>query len=409
MTAVPDAHDDDTPEAMDHRHHRTPDDPDRAPASPSAPAPASDAAADAGSGTGAFREADRRAAGEEEALRVLFHQAVRDLRPAPDALEHLRHAVPARRQHRRQAMAGSVAALLLVGAAVPALVHAAGATGGPSAAPAGPGSPRASQPDDNGRADAWGTSGDAGADRTGPGDGDSGRQTSASGGDGNSAGPVTSPGGLPTPAAPACSSAQLGRGSSSAVPDSDGHIHGWFRVANVSTSTCTVPPGPATVGAIAQGAADPAQITVVNHTAGDAATELPPPADDGQPLVLAPGQTYEVAFAWVPADTGPGGCPPTGSPTASPTATPTPTDTGGPAAADGKDGAGSAAAVKSDGPAGSGQSAGTPTGTAAPATIALTHTPAAGAPLIVGPTLQDACAGTVYTTAPIADSPPASP
>ncbi|MFI0940843.1 hypothetical protein [Streptomyces sp. NPDC021020] len=381
MSPAPDAYDDDTPEIMN-RHHHT-------------PAPGASAE------TGAFGET-----GEEE-LRVLFHQAVRDLRPAPGALDHLRHAVPARRLHRRQAMAGSVAALLLVGAAVPALVHAAGATGGPTAAPAGPGSPRASQPDDGGRADAWGTSGDAGEDATGPGDDASGPQATAPGSSGNSAGPATSPGGLPTAGLPACSSTQLGGGSSNAVPGADGHVHGWFRVANVSDSACTVPPGPAAVGAIAQGAADPGQITVVNHTAGDAATELPPPAADPQPLVLVPGQTYEVAFAWVPADTGPGGCPPTSSPTVGPTTSPTPTDTS--AAADSADGAGSAAAGKPDGPADGGQSAGTPTGTAAPAAIALTHTPAAGAPLIVGPTLQDACAGTVYTTGPIAESPPASP
>lgn len=379
MTAAPDPHDDGTSEGMD-RHH-TPD-PPRRPAREALPGPGAD---------------------DEEALRALFHEAVRDLRPAPDTLEHLRRAVPARRLHRRQAMAGSVAALLLVGAAVPALVHAAGAAGGPTAAPAGPGGTRTPQPDDDGRADAWGTSGDAGKDRSGQDQGSSGRQTSASGGDGSSAGAATSPS-LPPDAAPPCSAVQLGKGSSSAVPDPDGHVHGWFRVSNVSTSACTVPPGPATVNVLARGAADPALIRVVDHTTGDAAPELPPPADTDQPLVLAPGQTYEVAFAWVPADTGPGGCPPPSSPPASPTATPTPTDTAGAAAAN----AGSTPAAELDASADGGQSAGTPTGTTAPPAIVLSHTPAAGAPVVTGPTLQDACAGTVYTTAPIVEGAPAA-
>ncbi|MFI0895125.1 hypothetical protein [Streptomyces sp. NPDC020983] len=396
MTAAPGAHEDDTPEpeAMN-RHHTSDPDPARSALPGRAPAAAS--RLDAGAGADAVRETD------EEALRDLFRQAVRDLRPCPDALEHLRRAVPARRLHRRQAVAGSVAALLLVGAAVPALVHAAAGHGSPAAAPAGPGGTSSAERDRGGRADAWGTSGGAGATSPGQDDG-AGSQAAASGGDGDSAGVATSPGSPPPPAAPACSSSQLGRGSSGAVPDPDGHVHGWFRVANVSTSACTVPPGPATVGVIAQGGADPAQITVVNHTAGDAAVELPAPSDDDQPLVLAPGETYQVAFAWVPADTGPGGCPPSGPPTASPTASPTPTDTGAPA--DGTDGAAAAAAAWSDNPQAGGPSVGSPPATTAPATIALTHTPAAGAPLVVGPTLQDACAGTVYTTAPVAEKAP---
>ncbi|MEU7607087.1 hypothetical protein AB0B44_40650, partial [Streptomyces sp. NPDC041003] len=40
-------------------------------------------------------------ASEEEALRGLFHGAVEGLQPSADALERLRHAVPARRARKR--------------------------------------------------------------------------------------------------------------------------------------------------------------------------------------------------------------------------------------------------------------------------------------------------------------------
>ncbi|NUS16520.1 MAG: hypothetical protein HOY69_34840 [Streptomyces sp.] len=425
MTAATGAHDapddDTTDNAMERQHHpeETPaDEPaaahgtagaDRAPAADAPPvAPGTSArheidgidAIGGIGGIGALNEVNDISAicetGDEAALRDLFHQAVRDIRPAPDALEHLRRAVPARRQHRRQAMAGGVAALLLVGAAVPALIHAADTGGSTVAAPAGTAGTHASQPDEDGHLDTWGSTDDTGQADGGR-DGDGSGRHATTGGVAGQSNTSASPGSLTPADAPACSSSQLGKGSSKAgSPDSDGRIYGWFRVANVSDVACAVPPDPGTVAVIAHGSADSTQITVVNHTAGDPATGLPSPADD-EPVVLAPGQTYEVAFAWVPAGTGPGGCPPTSPPPDSPTATPSPTDTGAPVSGD--SGA-TDAPVAPDTPSGPD---GPTSGTAQPAAISLTHTPAAGAPLVVGPTLQGTCAGTVYTTDPIAD------
>lgn len=334
---------------------------------------------------------------EEAALRDLLREAVRDLKPAPDALDHLRRAVPARRQHRRQALAGTAAAVLLVGTAVPALIHAADTAGRTSAAPATVASTHAAEPGEDGRTDIWGTTGDAGRpdhpqDTSGP---DS--SPPAAGSDDPSS-LATSPGSTAPPDTPECSSGQLGQGSSNAGSlDAGERAYGWFRVANVSGSTCTVPAGPATVQLYPVGHADLSQISVVNHTADDPASELP--ADPaGTPLVLAPGEHYEVDFVWVPADTGPGGCPQPSSPPATPTPTDTPTNTGAPDA--GGTSAGNPMAAN-DVPSG------TPTGQ--PGDLSLRHTPAAGAPVVFGPTLQGACAGTIYTTTPLPDAVPETP
>ena len=43
---------------------------------------------------------------DEEALRRLMKAAVQGIEPTPDALHHLRRAVPARRAHRRQVLVG---------------------------------------------------------------------------------------------------------------------------------------------------------------------------------------------------------------------------------------------------------------------------------------------------------------
>uniref|UniRef100_UPI002FDC4AEA hypothetical protein n=1 Tax=Streptomyces sp. IBSBF 2435 TaxID=2903531 RepID=UPI002FDC4AEA len=337
---------------------------------------------------------------EEAALRDLMREAVRDLKPTPDALDHLRRAVPARRQHRRQALAGSAAAVLLVGTAVPALIHAAGSRGGAAAAPANVASAHTAQPGEDGRLNSWGAAGDSGQAGRGP-DGDGpDRRSPAAGGTGGPSSMATSPGGLPSVDAPACSSSQLGQGRSKAgSPDSGGRIYGWFRVANVSTAACAVPPAPGQVDVTAYGPADPSQITVVNHTSGDPATGLPATADD-VPVVLAPGENYEVAFAWVPSAAGPGGCPPPSSPPVTPSPSGTPTDTSVP------DPGGSNSA---DSPVSQTPPPGGPSGPTQPAAISLTHTPAAGAPVIAGPTLQGACAGTIYTTAPMAAAPSDTP
>ncbi|MEE4544661.1 hypothetical protein V2S66_22120 [Streptomyces sp. V4-01] len=328
---------------------------------------------------------------DEEALRTLMRGAVQDLQGSPDALDHLRRAIPVRRQRRRQAMVGAAATLVLAAMAIPALVHAASDGGGSAAAPAGVASSPTPRPGEDGH--------------TRPPGGPSGQITAGPGGAPREQHPTVGPGGpasaTPTPSgtgspAPDCSSDQLGQGASNAdAPDAAGRVYGWFRVANVSDAPCTVPSG-GLVQAVAQGSADASRIQVVGHTAGDPAADLPAGADG--PVVLAPGQEYEVAFAWVPAGDGPGGCPVPTTPPASPT--PTATDTSGVGGADaGTGSSGSEAASGADAP----QSGSDPT-TPPPGSVALNHTPAAGAPVVDGPVIQDACAGTVYTTSAIPQS-----
>jgi hypothetical protein len=370
---------------------------------------------------------------DEAALRELMQRAVSDLRPAPGALDHLRRAVPARRQHRRQALAGSVAALLLAGAAVPALVHAAGSGGTTTAAPAGRTDTHTSRPGEDGRHNALRPSADPGWDGRGRDQNGSGRPTLTDGSQDPSAHAVSPSTTVPADAPP-CSADQLGSGTSKAgSPDAHGQVYGWFRVANVSGSACAMPPGTGTVQVhLLSSTADPSKISVVGHTAGDPADRLPT-VDSTVPVVLAPGQAYEVAYAWVPAGTGSGGCTTQpSSPPPSATATPTPTGT---AATSGVSAASARSASVhsgssggSDGPGdatGSGSSAtevnaagsapadtapgGTsttgPSTTSQPTGFTLLQSSTADGPVVVGPTVKDACAGTVYTTPPMARTP----
>jgi hypothetical protein len=344
---------------------------------------------------------------DEATLRTLMQNAVSGIHGSPDALDHLRRAIPLRRQRRRQALVGAAAVLLLAGMAVPALLRATGTGQGVDASAASVTGSRTGMPGSDGQTTAWGESGfQAGGQASpGPGAGPTPQLPIPSGTYVPSNQPASSSATvLP---APECSSSQLGQGASKAdAPDSGGRVYGWFRVANVSSTACTVPSTGA-VQAVAQGGADPSRIQIVDHTAGDAAAGLPTAPVSG-PVVLKPGQNYEVAFAWVPASNGPGGCPatPTTPPT-TPTPTDTPTDTTGPV---GGTSVGSSGAPST---AGSGNAPSTqlredtPT-SPAPGSVALNHTPAAGAPVIDGPVIEDACAGTVYTTTPIPE-PAATP
>ncbi|MBY8877504.1 hypothetical protein [Actinacidiphila acidipaludis] len=328
---------------------------------------------------------------EEAALRVLMRDAVQGLHGSPAALDHLRQAIPVRRQRRRQALVGAAAALLLMGAAVPALIRAAGTTNGSSTTAASVSASHTGSPETDGHTSPGGADDPSGHAPPGPG-GDPSAQHPTAGGT-PTAEPTTA-GGTGGPV-PDCSSAQLGQGASGAdAPDAGGRVYGWFRVANVSDTACTVPSG-GVVQALAQGSADPSRIQVVSHTAGDAASGLPAP-DTAGPLLLKPGEDYEVAFAWVPDGSGPGGCPVPSTPPPSPTATPTATGTAGSGTDAGSTDANGA-------PAGTGGSSAAGDTPAAPASgsVSLNHTPAAGAPVVTGPVIKDACAGTVYTTAPL--------
>lgn len=338
--------------------------------------------------------------GGEDELRRLLHSRVADLEPAPDALEHLRRAVPARRQRRRHAVVGAAAALLLGGTAIPAMVHVASFSDAPGDRPANAASSRTAEQDTSG----------------GYGEGTERASTRPSGGGGGKPGtdhpPDTAgkgtamPGagagaGVGTPApdatmdvtSPVCGREQLGKGTGTVGPaDSSGRVYGAFRVVNTSASACSVQGG-GTVDLTPQGSTKADKVHVVDHTSGDDAPGLPDPATTPDQLVLKPGQAYEVKFAWIPA----AGGGPTGCVSPGPSPTPDPSKAPGESPA--------AAATSGGGTEGqAGGDTGTGDGGAAGSGVLLTHTPEAGEPVAADVKIADACAGTVYRTAPLATS-----
>ncbi|MFI1204421.1 hypothetical protein K2224_07775 [Streptomyces sp. BHT-5-2] len=340
--------------------------------------------------------------GGEDELRRLLQTSVADLEPAPDALEQLRRAVPARRQRRRHALVGAAAVLLFGGTAVPAMVHVASFGDAPGDRPANAASSRSADQQDSSGAHGEGT------ERSG---------TRPTGGDGRMPGPERPPGkedkgaatpgadpvpGVGTPApdttmdvtSPVCGRDQLGKGTSTVGPaDSAGRVYGAFRVVNTSDAACSVQGG-GTVDVTAQGTTKADKIHVVDHTSGDDATGLPDPAITPDQLVLKPGQAYEVKFAWIPAaGGGPSGCV---SPKPSPTPDPSKAPGESPAAATSASGSGGGTGGQAGG------TEGAKDGGAAAGGVVLTHTPEAGEPVAADAKLTDACAGTVYRTDPLA-------
>ncbi|GLV87076.1 hypothetical protein Slala03_67650 [Streptomyces lavendulae subsp. lavendulae] len=363
--------------------------------------------------------------GDEQVLRSLLAGAVQGLEPSEGALERLRHAVPARRARKRQALVGAAAAALLAGTAIPAALHLGtdqGAGVGNSAM-AGHGeaeggkTPGPSDPHQNGSGDGTGTGPKAakpvGADQdAGGADGKPSPQASGSPSGGTATGGPTEAGasagtasgaghGPPpvgaAPGVPGCTAGQLGVAGSARAPGPDGKVLGSFKVTNVSAKGCTVT-GPDTVTAAAvpagQQPAQSAGVTVTGHTAGDPASGLlPDPSAETPVLFLEPNTAYEVRFAWVPsgascpAPPGPSAKPQQGD--AAPTAG-TEGASGAPAAAPGGDAAAAAAAAPGPDP----QTGGTGT---QPAGVAVSHTPASGDP-VTRTTIPEACGGTVYRT-----------
>ncbi|QDY81120.1 hypothetical protein FQU76_18015 [Streptomyces qinzhouensis] len=318
----------------------------------------------------------------------LLQDAVNGLQPADGALDRLRTAVPARRARKRRLVVGAVAAVVLTGTAVPALLHVAGSsdttstntanaghdqpTGGegePSGASGGPGGAELRRPDaDKGRDPETGSRpGGPSADTSysDPGAGD----PKATGGTGEA----------PAGSSPACEPTQLGVTSAAAeAPDADGKVYGAFRVANVSRSECAVT-GDGTIAFKVSGAADESKISVVDHTGGDAAPGLPAPAKERTPLLLKPDSAYEVRFAWVPD----GSCPP-GGPSPGPSTTEG-TTTGGTGNPAGPPPTGTEPQLEGSDPA------------PAEGSVSVTHTADPGAPTAEA-TIPNACSGTIYRT-----------
>ncbi|MGW1200865.1 hypothetical protein ACWD4B_34225 [Streptomyces sp. NPDC002536] len=349
-------------------------------------------------GNGGHREID------EQALRRLLQGAVEDIEPADGALEHLQRAVPARRTRRRQAVAGAVAAVVLGATALPVLIHAATTAdttddhqanaasshqrphGGTEGGEHGRGVPAPGPLN-------TGASPDAGRR-----DGHRKEEDEAQRKDGSTTGP-TGPASVPGPdlrptlaaTSPTCDRNQLGKGSGVVgTPDKNGRVYGTFRVVNVSRSVCSVA-GEGVVAAHSAAGSDNSRITVVNHTAGDAATGLPDPATEPSQVILQPGQAYEIKFAFVPAaDGGPNGCTKPGITTPSPAS-----DSGSASAAP--------PAVAAEKP----QVQDVSSPTQGPSGVVLSHTPDVGEPKAADAALPDACAGTVYRTGALTAAPTA--
>ncbi|WP_181794919.1 hypothetical protein [Streptomyces sp. WELS2] len=336
---------------------------------------------------------------DEPDLRRLLHSAVEDIEPRGDTLEHLRRAIPARRARKRQAVVGMAAAALFVGTAIPALVHVSNSGGAdPNTAMAG----QTSQAQGGtGQGKDKGTAGKDGGKDTGSATAKPGKEPDKGAGKDRKDGhPAGTPGGAgPSASAsagiPPCSPGRLGSASGTVnAPDSAGVVSGTFRVVNVSGTACTVS-GPGSVVTAAQGAADPAKVVAVRHTAGDqAATPLPDPSLEVTSLVLQPGAAYEEKFAFVPSET----CPVTGgdstdggSGTGGPSPDPSPSQDAGATGGSTDTGTGTGAVS----PGATAQLV-TEGGTAE-GSVAVTHTAQDGAPSATA-VVPGACAGTVYYT-----------
>ncbi|NEB00520.1 hypothetical protein [Streptomyces sp. SID13726] len=325
---------------------------------------------------------------DELALRRLLHQAVHDMEPRDGTLDHLRKAVPARRARKRQAVVGMAAAALFIGTAIPAVVHVSSTGTSANTSNAGhasqmQGGAGQGKQAEGGESTSGGTSGrteDKGKGESK--DEDKGRTAGA--GSGASSG--TDPSATTAASAPACTAVQLGTPTASTdVADSAGTVYGTFHITNGSTAACTVN-GPGTVTPTAQGAADSSRISTLRHTSGDAAAGLPDPSLEVSQLLLQPGSSYDVKFAWVPNGT----CPTTG-----PTTGPSPDPSTSP-----------------DSSTSEGSSSGGDTGTSTQlvtedgttdGSVTVTNTAEGGTPS-VSTTVSDACAGTVYWTGVLTSS-----
>ncbi|WP_051732940.1 hypothetical protein [Kitasatospora phosalacinea] len=324
----------------------------------------------------------------EELLRARLHRAVAAVEPEPGALPRLRAAVPRRRAVRRRALGGAV----VLAAAIAALpvVNATGPfdlSGDPTGGQAAP-SQGASQVKTPG--------GRTGHPHTYAGTPSAG--SAAPSPEASASPSATGTPGAPLVAAPVCSRTDLGRAAAeqATADPADGEVYGWFRLTNTAGRACRVTgPGRLALGAGATG------VQLLAHTAGDPAGSLPDPAALPAEVLLGPGGSYLVRFAWVPAR-----CP---------TASESPTGAGGsqqPSAGDSAAAMGPADAAPGPTPASveadptptaepsSGAGAGSPTAEV----FALGYAPdqgAAGAP--VGTTLPVGCGGAVYWTGPELD------
>ncbi|WP_336246726.1 hypothetical protein [Streptomyces cupreus] len=332
---------------------------------------------------------------DELDLRRLLHDAVQEIEPRDGTLEHLRRAVPARRARKRQALVGMAAAALFVGTAVPALVHVSQTTG-PDANPsvAGHGTQAQGGASQGADPDTGESSSSGASDKTE----DQGKESEQKENEGKGDGGGAGSGGSADPAvttgtgAAVCTAEQLAVAAAGAdAPDTAGTVYGTFRFTNSSLVPCTVT-SPGTLSTVPGGAADATKISTARHISGDPATALPDPSLELTSLLLQPGASYEVKFAWVASEA----CSSTGG------------DSGGTV------GGGGDPTPDPSPSAGTGTTGGTSTGTddgmstqlvtedgTTDGTVTVTNTAEPGAPT-AQTTISGACAGTVYWTGVLA-------
>ncbi|MFJ2173865.1 hypothetical protein ACIOHE_13255 [Streptomyces sp. NPDC087851] len=332
--------------------------------------------------------------GDELALRRLMHGAVGELRPSDGALDHLRKAVPTRRARKRQAVVGVAAAALLVGTAVPAFVHVAntGTMSDDHSVAAGHGEKSRSGEDTDRTDKSRTTNPDGPSDKVSADEDEPDKQEkpdpdASDAADGGKGGTSDASGGSSSvTSSQVCTAGQL-RQPTAEVGGADamGKVYGTFRLANVSSSACTVT-GRGSIGFGTMGAADGSKISTSTHFAGDAATGLPDPSQEMATLTLPPNGTYQVKFAWVPSET----CPTSGGPSPDPS----PTDDGSAGTTTGST-AGTGETGSGDGTTGAEPQL-LNDGGIEDGSVSVSYTAAAGT--TVSATIPNACAGTVYWT-----------
>ncbi|MEV6103146.1 hypothetical protein AB0M28_00310 [Streptomyces sp. NPDC051940] len=331
---------------------------------------------------------------DEDALRGLLRGAVDDLAPNPGALDHLRYAVPARRARKRQLVVGAAALAVLAVASVPALVRSGAIIDGgdkpvtASSNHATPSSGSTTGVDDGQE----GTEGPSSGEKGEKGEATAGPDDDGSSATGGDTGNVTQA------EAPACASGDIQEEyAQSGEPNSAGIVTGEIVMGNRSDKPCTVEG----VGSVQTAATGSGNIDVAVHTDGDEASAVLPPASDApETITLAAGETYRVAFAFVPAPEAAQQCPADGGSSPSPEPTKDAEQTTGGTGSETATGAGdtlndpSTQLMYSDG--GTGEEA--PPAEETP--IQITHTPEAGGET-ASVTVPATCVGTVYYTPPL--------
>lgn len=277
---------------------------------------------------------DETSDGLPDELRRRLADAVAGIRPAPDALDRLREAVPARRRRRRATALTAVATVAVLGIATPMVRTVviddkttqqsgtqSGSAPGVETAPAGD-----TDGDPRNFADSRGAIGIVGGGTTGgarstptvgptatasaaaPSAGATPRpdDSAAPGRQEPSVAPTTATGTVgPTasasaPPAPACTIPDLVQVVNElGKPGADGVTYGVVEVRNIAKHDCTIV-GSGHVMVASPPGNPPIQVSVKVHEAGDAASRLPEVAAATGPLTLRPGSSYEFQFAWQP-------------------------------------------------------------------------------------------------------------